>query len=282
MSHWVLLVAPLALASFVMLFGFVGCRLDSIGEAGNQPDPDPEPDPELEQYKIDVTNNPNLVSYWRLGEPPGETTAVDSKGDNDGTYVGGLTLGQPGLLVVDTDTAAQFDGSTGFVNVPRNDDSLNPATFTVEAIADVAGGDDQLRAVVSSRDIDGDAQKSGYILYASDQNKWEAWVGDGSLGAWQVVTGPDVTPGQHYLAMTYNGTTLNLYVDPVDDTPASAAVPYVPNTAQELRIGAGVNEADPLEFFNGVIDEVAVYDVDLDFSVIQTHFAIATTGAAPQ
>ena len=33
MSHWVLIVAPLVLASLVMLFAFVGCFLDSVGEA---------------------------------------------------------------------------------------------------------------------------------------------------------------------------------------------------------------------------------------------------------
>jgi hypothetical protein len=91
-----------------------------------------------------------------------------------------------------------------------------------------------------------------------------------------------VTPGKHYLALTYDGTTLELYVDPVADTPDSVDVTYVPNTAQELRIGAGVNEENPQFFFNGVIDEVAVYNVDLDFSVIQKHFELATKGPTPE
>jgi hypothetical protein len=56
-------------------------------------------------------------------------------------------------------------------------------------------------------------------------------------------------------------------------------VPHVPQTANELRIGAGRNElVDPQYFFNGVIDEVAVYNVDLGFDVIQTHFELATEG----
>jgi hypothetical protein len=270
MSHWVLLVAPIVIASFAMLFVFVGCQLDSSGYGAPL------------TYAEVVTGNDYAVSYWRLGERAGATAAADSKGNNEGTYVGGVTLGQPGLLVGDSDTAAQFDGSSGLVTVPYADDSLNPAKFTVEALVDVAGGEGQFRAVVSSRDIDGDGQHFGYILYAGEQNKWEAWVGDGNTGAWQVVIGPDVAPGKHYLAMTYNGTTLKLYVDPADDTPASADVAYTPNTAQELRIGAGANEADPLYFFNGVIDEVAVYNVDLEFSVIQTHFALATTGSVPE
>lgn len=270
MSHWVLLVAPLALASFVMLLAFVGCGLDSSG-LGEGP----------LTYAGLVTDNNSSVSYWRLGEAAEATTAKDSKDGNDGTYTGTVTLGQPGLVVGDTDTAAQFDGSTAHVAVPFNG-TLNPAKFTVEALVDVAGGEGQFRAVVSSRDIDKNGQHFGYILYASDQNKWEAWVGDGTTGAWQIVTGPDVTPGKRYLAVTYDGTTLKLYVDPAEDAPASLAATYMPNTAQELRIGAGANETDPTYFFNGVIDEVAVYNVDLAFSVIQKHFSFATKGAAPE
>lgn len=267
MSHWILLVAPLVLASFVMLFAFVGCFLDSTGLAMG------------ETYDDAVTSNQYAVGYWRLGEAAGATTAVDSKGDHDGTYVGGVTLGQPGLLTGDADTAAQFDGSTGYVSVPRTDDSLNPAKFTVEAFVTVTGNENQYRAVVSSRDIGEGAITFGYTLYASDQNKWEAWVGDGVGTAWQVVPGPDVERGQHYVAMTYDGTTLKLYVDPGEGaTPASEDVPYQPNTANELRIGAGANEGDPLYFFNGVIDEVAVYNIDLPLETLQSHFNLASTG----
>ncbi|HEX8645482.1 MAG TPA: LamG domain-containing protein [Thermoleophilaceae bacterium] len=267
MSEWVLLAAPVILASFVMLFAFVGCFLDSSGYGVG------------ETYEDAVTGNQYSVSYWRLGEAAGATTAADSKGSNDGTYVGGVTLGQPGLLTGDTDTAALFDGSTGYVSVPRNDDSLNPFKFTVEAFVTVAGGDNEFRAVVSSRNIDADGQHFGYILYANDLNKWEAWVGDGTAGDWQRVTGPDVTRGQHYVAMTYDGTTLKLYVDPGEGfTPLSGDVPYQPNTANELRIGAGANETDPLYFFNGVIDEVAVYNVDLSLDTLQAHFNLASTG----
>lgn len=272
MSHWVLLVAPLALASLVMLFAFVGCGLNAEGEQAGEPIPPPT-------YKGSVTDSQYCVGYWRLGERAGATTAVDSKENNDGTYNGGVTLGQPGLVVNDTDTAAQFDGASAYVSVPFNA-ALNPAKFTLEAIVEVAGNENMFRAVVSSRDIDADAQRRGFILYANDANLWEAWVGVGT--DWGKATGPAVTPGKHYLAVTYNGTTLKLYVDPADDTPASVDVAYQPNTARELRIGAGTNETDPQFWFNGTIDEVAIYNIDLDFATIQTHFSLATTGSVPE
>jgi Concanavalin A-like lectin/glucanases superfamily len=268
MSHWVLLVAPLALASFVMLFAFVGCALQRQGLGPGLP------------YSNDILGRDTAVSFWPLDEEPGSPTAVDSKGNNPGTYVGGVTLGQPSLVASDADAAAAFDGATGFVQVPFSD-SLNPASFTVEAIAEVTGGDGNFRAVASSRDVDKNSQQTfGYILYANDQNKWEAWVGDGTVGGWHTVPGPDVAPGKHYLAMTYDGTTLKLYVDPMEETSFQQDVPYVQNAGQELRIGAGANEAEPLYFFDGVIDDVAVYNVALEFVPdIQSHFGLVTTGA---
>jgi hypothetical protein len=267
MTHSILVVAPLVLVVSVMVFAFVGCGLQTSGLGAP------------EQYKTDITTHPKLVSYWRLGEAPGATTAADSKDGNAGTYTGGVTLGQPGLVVNDSDTAAQFDGSTGFVKVPHNDDSLNPPKFTIEALVSVAGGDGQFRAVVSARDVVQPAGSThGFIVYASDQDNWEAWLGDGTA-SWQVVTGPKATPGGHFLAITYDGTTLKLYVDPAEDNSASKAAAYQPNTNQELRIGAGANEGTPLYFFNGLIDDVAVYNDALDFATIRSHFVLAWTGS---
>jgi hypothetical protein len=266
MTHWVLFVAPLVLASFVLLFAFVGCTLDSTGTGAP------------EKYSTDITTHPNVVSYWRLGEASG-TTAADSKGGNAGTYVGGVTLGQPGLVVGDTNTAAEFDGTSGYVSVPRADDSLSPLAFTVEALVSLDGGEGEFRAVVSSRNIDA-TNTFGYILYASDLGNWEAWVGDGTP-TWQIASGPPATDGGHFLAMTYDGTDLKLYVDPAEDAPITLPASYAPNTAQEFRIGAGANEAaTPLYFFPGRIDDVAVYNAALDFDTIRAHFALAWTGSS--
>jgi signal peptidase len=46
----------------------------------------------------------NPASYWRLGEAGG-TSMADVTGANPGTYTGGVTLGQPGALVGDSDPA---------------------------------------------------------------------------------------------------------------------------------------------------------------------------------
>jgi hypothetical protein len=277
---WVVLAAPLLIAAIVMALGFVGCSFDAPPGIG-------EPD----LYRDEVFNNANIVSYWRLNETTGPT-AADSKDGNAGAYNGGVTLGAAGLLQSDSDTAATFDGASGYVSVPHNDASLNPAKFTVEAVVSIAGGDGTYRAVVSSRDIDASPGNFGYILYVSDRNQWEAWLGDGSntwitlpLGAVDAVkVGGGSSRGPYYVAMTYDGANLKLYVNPVDETDADQVVTrgagYQPNSRNELRIGAGANEAAATYFFPGVIDEVAVYSDALDFATVQRHFTIQMTGVA--
>jgi hypothetical protein len=67
-------------------------------------------------YRAAILELANLVSYWRFGEASG-TVAADEKGTNPGTYVGGLTLGVPGALPADPNTAVTLNGSTGNVLV---------------------------------------------------------------------------------------------------------------------------------------------------------------------
>ena len=84
-------------------------------------------------YAATVSSTPGLLAYWRLGESSG-TTAVDELGAHNGTYVGGHTLGVPGALQGDANTAVGLDGSSGQVQLP----SLGTASnWTVEGWTDL-------------------------------------------------------------------------------------------------------------------------------------------------
>lgn len=60
------------------------------------------------------------VGWWKLADRAGSTTAADSSGGgHPGTVHGGVTFGQPGpLAALPDDTAASFDGTSGYVRVP--------------------------------------------------------------------------------------------------------------------------------------------------------------------
>jgi hypothetical protein len=298
MLHWLVVLGPLVLLPVVGLLAFVGCdKVFGVDYVSEPP----------AVYPAEIGADPNLVSYWRFSETSVSDPAADEKNGNAGTYPSaGVTLGVDGLLQIDDpaapgaiNLAARFSGVadpanpfSAYVKVPHNDDSLNPLTFTVEALVQLdppGSGPLDYRAVVSSRDASA-GQHLGYSLYASDQGTWEAWLGDGT--DWRKVPDPATTPvadrptargDMQFVAMTYDGAgTLTLFVDPIEDDAYhvfSKSWPgYRPNATYELRIGAGANEGDALYRFPGVIDEVAVYSDALNFETLRRHYVMAITG----
>ena len=88
--------------------------------------------PRSSAYSSAILSTAGLVSYWRLGESSG-TVACDGAGSNNGVYQAGTTLGQPGAIVSDPDTAVALDGAAGWVQVPASS-SLNVGDrFSIEA-----------------------------------------------------------------------------------------------------------------------------------------------------
>jgi hypothetical protein len=307
MTAPLLILIPLSLLAIVLLLSFVGCGLDESG-LGN---------PAYTQYTTNtILPTTGLVAYWPLGEMAGATTAVDLKSGRNGTYVtappypadpadnsaaapGTFQLGQPGIVPGDTvqpgndpnvrTTCLQVNG--GYVSVPFNA-ALNPtkaAGFTLEAWVRVdwtAADTASYRCVIASRD--NAAGNKGFALFASPDNFWEIWVGNGGTGpaGWTKATGEAVSFGTtSYLAVTYDGTTLTLYVD--GQVSASGVTPpdparknpqpanYVPAAQNPLYIGTGEPElplrpqppgvlAGPLHAFVGAIQDVALYKGALD------------------
>jgi hypothetical protein len=83
---------------------------------------------------------------------------------------------------------------------------------------------------------------------------------------------------RHHVALTYDGTTYRLYIDGVaDGTLASATAP---KTTTSDPMGIGYRSGASNEFFNGVIDEVAVYNTALSAARIAAHSAAAAGAAA--
>jgi hypothetical protein len=170
----------------------------------------------------------------------------------------------------------------GFVSVPF-DQKLNPAQFTVEALVNPT-------KIASSVIV---ASDTGYQLALNANGQFEASVGvGGTFDAPVMVTGDATTSnGPFYVAMTYDGTTLTLYVNPaasggpstLDTTTLVSAKPtpkYQPATSGELRIGASASGGTPDQFFAGTIQDVAIYSRALGFYEIVDHYGIAGCGSS--
>ena len=262
MTHWILLAAPLAVASFVMLFGFVGCFLDSVGEGS----PDDGEGPE--DCKTTITTERGIVGFWRLSEEPGEPTAFDAMGVNDGTYVGDVLLGQPSLVASDPDAAAQFDGSTAHVDLPFVVDVS--AAFTIEAWVRPQALEG-LPTIVSQRDGTGTGRT---LLFVDDTGNFASNLG-GTIRDSGVTAVVDTT---YHVVLTFAGGTDGawfFYVDGFETATGTA-------TGEAATDGWLIGANKTLDaFWNGTIDEVAVYDEALSPTVIESHFTVASTVLTP-
>ena len=263
----VALAAPLVLLALVLLAGCAGCGLDTTGT--------------LVPYVDQVKATPGLVSFWHLNEP-GPPVAADEMGLHNGTYTSGplaaapadQSAAAPGTLAFEQPSLISSDASRRSiaVNGARVEvdftPDLNTAKFTVVVSVRTgwtAGDVAAYRAVLDARDIVS-GKMHGYALYANPGNEWTAWIGDGASAAGlQVSTGGKIALGTtDFLAMTYDGATLKLYVNG-EERKSVPAPAFAKNTARKLYIGEGAPMLPtPFFPFNGQIAEVAYFNAALD------------------
>ena len=218
-------------------------------------------------YSSAVANTPGVASYWRLGESSG-TTACDTTGANTGTYQGGFTLGQPGALAGDPDTAVKLDGSTGIVNVPHASSLDVGDNFTLEAWVKRGAVSTSTNQAVASQ------QAKAWLLMFNPSN--QLVLRDATVADVVHSTTTVTDSAWHQVAVTKNGSAVHLYIDGVDRT-GSVSNQTLQNNTLPLTIGQSSNTS----WFNGTVDDVSLYRRDLSASEIQSHHNTGTVTPSP-
>ena len=194
--------------------------------------------------------------------------ATDSKGATNGTYTGGVTLGAAGALTTDSDKAASFDGVDDFVAIGDVHDFAGTAPFSVEfwLKKDVASTSDYIRLVDKHKTA---APRDGWVFAIDPGTQkilFERW-GAGNQDSFASSTATQ-TGRWYHLVGTYDGTSMRLYIDgALEATRTSSA--SMGNTTVPLRIA---RSADAASYFDGTIDEVAIYNSALTGGQIQSHY----------
>jgi hypothetical protein len=216
--------------------------------------------PAATSYHATVLND-RPVSYWRLDEATG-TIAGDETVANPGTYAGSPIMDVPGLLASDpTDGATGFNGATSDVRIGQSGVLDLTSAMTLEASIQPIN----LPAAGSFRSI---LAKPG--SYALELNGATVAFTIVQLGARHTLQAPagTITAGSIYhLAATYDGTTQRLYVNGTQ-VASSALTGNADLTLAGLHIGSWDGTQ---QFFNGTIDDAAIYSKVLSATQVANH-----------
>lgn len=224
-----------------------------------------------------------LVGYWNFdGKNTTSTLGTrDTSGQNNwGTFSGGV---KPRAGVVGQ--ALSFDGVDDYVEVADSDDFSFTAgnSFSVEAWIYMETSPDNYDQIVGKWDNNHPSTKEW--LFRFDTNDIFAfWLYDGDASRGRKTTDTIPTGQWTHIIGTNDGSTGNdanvgtkIYINGVqkDTTDISTAGTYdgMNNTTAKLFLGANEDTVGGISnLFNGLMDEVRIYDRALSAEEIKMHY----------
>lgn len=224
-------------------------------------------------YRQTILNS-TPTHYYRLGEATNTVPAQDEVGTNHGTYLNGPTVGQPGALPLDSNKAVQFDGANDYVRV----NNTTTADFTLEAwiktAASSATGTQayQGNGIIWS-DVGGAAADFVLAILNNRLSFFDGGI-ENSVNGTRVLND---NQWHHIVAVRDGGGQSRIYVDGNLDGTIQAGISAL--TANPL-ISIGGNTLDN-RYFNGLIDEVAIYNRLLTDSEVLQHYQVGTALGVP-
>src|SRR5205823_3179462 len=220
----------------------------------------------------DVILADNPIMYWRLGETTGTIAHDESANHRDASYVNNPLLGFPGAIANDTNTSVGFNGFNQWAGwIPT---SSYFGAFTVEAWVK----EKQIRPVETffdtrtktaefSFDFKLDTLAGKEIHFdVGDGTKWLSTSGvpfGFKRNVWYYVAAVVTRRGATYYV---NGSAIG--------SVTYRGIPILFDATHKVEIGT--NTRYDSEWFDGAIDEVAVYDCALTADQIAAHYATGT------
>ena len=206
-----------------------------------------------------------LITWWR-----GEGNANDSVGAINGTSNSGVSFA-PGKI----GSGFVFDGVSGYTNMSViQGTALDPqsADFSVMLWVQTVQEGSSTYLILGNADF---GQAPGFrILYQPQVNHQLRFrVADSTTAV--IVDSAPVNDGQwHFVAFTRHGTDLSAYTDGILN--AGTVGPYAVNVDTSAQFNLGGRNTD--EFFQGSIDEIAVFNQTIAAADIAAVYASGAQG----
>jgi hypothetical protein len=234
----------------------------------------------MSAYTELVQSEAGLVAYYRFSEPSG-TIANDSKGINTGTHVGGALSGQPALVPQAQDFSAFYDGVSDGTTIPSSASLEITGALSLEAWINPQAWPAAYNTILAKY-LGGSSQ--GYDLYSNNDGSIHFFIRGGAANTEIVTLGSLISTNvvAHVVATYKDSTdTAKIYINAISgETSSSVTNALDANASAELVIGArastGAGNPDGL-FFQGWIDELAIYNVELTAGQVLNHYLTGTT-----
>lgn len=214
-----------------------------------------------------LADPPSPVAAYSFDEGSGGTVE-DSIGENNGA-IDGATWTPNGKY----GSALDFDGTNDLVRIADAAELDLTGEFTLEAWVRPDALANWSAPITKAEDLGSGG--SGYLLTAHLYGRPAGVVGDSGASAAVLASAALPTIAWSHLALTSDGTTLRIYVN--GELKAATATIAAPATDADLEIG---HSELTNTYFDGLIDEVRLYDEALSESEIQADRDTGVTAPA--
>jgi hypothetical protein len=223
------------------------------------------------------------IAHWQLDETSG-TIAVDSVGGHDGTLVNGPTW-TSGHLAGGLD----FDGSNDKIDVGADAslDNLFAGGATLSAWIKPGGwGEGDFGRIADKADNLG-SNRNGWAfeLHAAQRALMFQYGFSADIGNWYTPVDSISLDSWHHVAVVYdNSASTNdpvIYIDGMAQTLVESDTPAgTPSSDATINLTLGNYALDTSRTFEGVLDDIRIYDLMLDAANI-AELAAAGGGGGP-
>lgn len=215
---------------------------------------------------------PNMVGWWAA-----DGNADDISGsNNNGTINGGVTF-----VAGEVAQTFSFDGSTGFVSVPDSPSLDITDAITIDAWINPSTVGDPSGLVFLMFKGDsccGDTQSYGFLWGTESMLQSIIFRLGNSTTNTEIRSDPIPLNEFTHVAGTYDGTTMRLYINGVLDVSGTTTLGQLQVTASPLIIGSSLRNGTTQNFFQGLVDEVEIFNRALSADEILAIYNAGSSG----
>lgn len=202
-------------------------------------------------YSQSTLNN-GLVGYWPFNDNADDL----SVNNNNGSFSGNAALTTNGRI----QSACSFDGTGDYVYIANNSPNINSDFISISLWVYLDVLPTGYVSLFSQRTS---VQDNGNIIVnisTSQKPYFQLDIGGGRYGA----TSPEtIALGWTHIVGTYDGSTMRIYINGIEKA-TNVQLGVISYSADPFIIGAfRKQEGGTLNYLNGRIDEVCVYDREL-------------------